>query len=270
MNQNNKQQKNDSFLSALGWSSFVSLALSPFLFIAPIFAGYLGGKKAKDTPWKAIAAVAIPAAIWWGVFVYLSTFQVKGTTLGILTFLGPITALGLFGGALLGIKGKGYNIAGIFLVGIGIGYIIPRAQAIDAIMQIMRPVKVQKTSSSTASCPKDLKKLYDAMMNYAQSWDDTLPPANSWGSAITDPMQAFADSSMLKCPNATQYGYAMNSAVGGKRLESIKNKATTPLLYDSSDLKLNANDDVKSLPVPGRHDGQNYIIYMDGHVDAKP
>lgn len=270
MNLNDKQLKSDSFLSALGWTSFVSLALSPFIFLAPIFAGYLGGKKAKDAPWKAILAVAIPAVVWWGVFLYLSTLQVKGTTLGILTFLAPITALGLFGGALLGVRGKGFNIAGIFFIGMGIGYITPRVQAINAIMQIMRPVKVSKTPQSAQSCPKDLKKLYAAMMNYAQSWDNTLPPANHWGSAITDPMQAFADPSLLKCPSAPQFGYAMNSALGGKRLDSIKNKATTPLLYDSSDLKMNATDAVTSLPVPGRHDGKNYIVYMDGHVASKP
>ena len=96
-------------------------------------------------------------------------------------------------------------------------------------------------------------------------------PADRWTTALTDPAQKIVEDSAVHCPavspgSNSQFGYAMNAALGGKRLKEIKAGATTPLFYDSSDLGANAHDNVTSLPVPGRHNGHNNVVYMDGHV----
>ena len=77
----------------------------------------------------------------------------------------------------------------------------------------------------------------------------------------------------LHCPEVShagesRYGYAMNPALGGKKLSDIPaaERATTAVYYDSSDLSLDAHAGLESLPSPGRHGGRNNVVYADGVV----
>jgi prepilin-type processing-associated H-X9-DG protein len=82
----------------------------------------------------------------------------------------------------------------------------------------------------------------------------------------------------LHCPAISnrqddKFGYAFNAELSarpmnGKPLKEMPNAATTPLLYDSTNLAKNAQDKTTSLPRPGRHSGRNNILYCDGHVAA--
>jgi prepilin-type processing-associated H-X9-DG protein len=266
---NVEKKRSGSFAEALLWTIFLSIAFCPFFFIGPFLAGLLGGRKANKNVFTALLAGLGPALIWALAFVLASHMEVKGVTLGTLVFFALPTALAILGGEITGSGSIGWKFAGIILFLAGVCTLLPRVEDVQNVLQIMRPVKTAQSKPGALTCPQTLHKLYDAMMNYAQAWDDTLPPADRWGTALTDSSEQFITPDKLNCPGARQFGYAMNSAIGGKRLEQIHDKAVTPLLFDSMNLSENAHDNTSSIPLTGRHEGKNYILYMDGHVAAR-
>jgi prepilin-type processing-associated H-X9-DG protein len=124
-------------------------------------------------------------------------------------------------------------------------------------------------SSRSKTCPENLKQLHKAVLLYADEWDGNLPPADHWMDLIK---KNVPDDKQLHCPSIdgqANFGYAMNAALGGKRWQEVKDAARTPLFYDSSDMQPNAHDAVTSLPSPGRHEGRNNVVYVDGRVSTK-
>ena len=133
---------------------------------------------------------------------------------------------------------------------------------------LAKQAETEKENKKT--CPDNLKQLHKAILIYADSWDNTLPPADKWMDLIKENVP---EDRLLRCPSVPNkpdnYGYAMNSALGGKRWKEVKDASTTPLFYDTTDLKANAHDEYKSLPTPGRHSGRNNVIFLDGHVGER-
>ena len=128
------------------------------------------------------------------------------------------------------------------------------------------------------TCPENLKGLYNAFTQYAEL-NDSLPPADKWEENM-DFTSRVPQDTWLHCPVVSnghddKFGYAYNTALGGKKLNlngkplsTFPDAAKTPLLYDSTNLGKNAQDPSASLPKPGRHGGRNNILYLDGHVEA--
>jgi hypothetical protein len=65
-----------------------------------------------------------------------------------------------------------------------------------------------------------------------------------------------------------QFGYAYYRPLGGVKEWAVQNPEEVPLVFDSSDLRWNANGDLSLLPDPPRWDGKNLIAFLDGHVKA--
>ena len=125
-------------------------------------------------------------------------------------------------------------------------------------------------------CPENLKSLYLAFEKYVEQ-DGSLPKAN-WlddsdltGKIVKDEWE--------HCPAVSnrhddKFGYAYNVALAGmslggkEKLKDLPKASETPLLYDSTHLAKNAADAVTSLPKPGRHNGANYILYLDGTIKS--
>jgi hypothetical protein len=133
---------------------------------------------------------------------------------------------------------------------------------------LLFPVFAQaRERARQAICLSNVKQLSLAMQMYAQDYDDRLPQRANW----MDSLELYVkNEAVLHCPSVrqdspTSYGYAFNSALGGKKRSKLPGLATTPALYDSSNLARNASDPVTSLPNPPRHLG-NVIGYADGHV----
>lgn len=72
------------------------------------------------------------------------------------------------------------------------------------------------------------------------------------------------------CTDTKAFGYAFNGKLSRAMFPDIKSPATLPFIYDSSNLRENANDAFASLPSPGRHDGKNNVLFADGKVKAQP
>ena len=78
----------------------------------------------------------------------------------------------------------------------------------------------------------------------------------------------------MRCPDVKSadpsgYGYAMNAHLGGKKLSAIPKREQTPLLFDSSDTKIDAHGGLELLPKPGRHQGRNNVLLANGAVEVR-
>lgn len=161
---------------------------------------------------------------------------------------------------------------GAVILVVGLFWFVPRARDIWQVVEQIRNAQTPYEPKKNKTCPENLKQLYNAVMLYADSWDNALPPAEIWMSAIRENVPK---DEWLHCPEVAgeggeQYGYAMNATLGSKRVLDIKDAAKTPLFYDSTDVKMDAHDFVNSLPKPGRHGGRNNILYLDGHIESVP
>jgi hypothetical protein len=63
-------------------------------------------------------------------------------------------------------------------------------------------------------------------------------------------------------------GYAYYRPLFGLNQDLIENLNEVPVVFDSSDMRWNANGDLSLLPDPPRWDGKNLIAFLDGHVKA--
>jgi hypothetical protein len=101
------------------------------------------------------------------------------------------------------------------------------------------------------------------------TWADLLAPYTS--PRIVDYKKDY--SLLFKSPHNRQgdgddqeYGYAYFRPLGGVQLSSISNSADVPVIFDSSDMRWNANGDLSLLPDPPRWKGTNLIAFLDTHV----
>lgn len=264
-----------SFGWALAWVLGLSIVLGWLPVIGPLIAGFVGGRAARRVG-VALGAALIPAVLWAGMLygVSHSEFKVGETHIfpGPLGFLAPVTACALLAGALAGAGGRGARSAGAVILTVGLFWFVPKARDVWQVVEQIRSAQAPYEPEKNKTCPENLKQLYNAVMLYADSWDNTLPPAEIWMTAIKENVPK---DEWLHCPEVAgaggeHYGYAMNAALGGKRVSDMKDAAKTPLFYDSTDVKVDAHDAVSSLPKPGRHGGRNNILYLDGHVESVP
>lgn len=170
---------------------------------------------------------------------------------------------------------------GLVLALLSVGAVVVQANNVQAVLEILQSIGLLKPRDNykpetNQTCPENLKKLYNAFEQYAE-FNDSLPSAADWG-ANTDFTSRIPQDEWLHCPlvsngHDTKFGYAYNDAIAGKKLnlkgkplKTMPNAATTPLLYDSTDLKKNAHDAFSSLPKPGRHSGRDNVLYLDGSV----
>ena len=108
--------------------------------------------------------------------------------------------------------------------------------------------------------------------------NDALPPGDNWNTN-EELVSKVRQNEWLHCPSVSnrtddKFGYALNEALLGKKLQGktlkeLPDAAKTPLLFDSSNLAVNAYGDLSLLPIPGRHQGKNNILYCDGHVENR-
>ena len=253
--------------------------------------GFVIGLRAQNTRRAIVAScvvgIVLLIAMLLGTLLLMRSLGVSGTLIPgqVLAFWIESEAA-LLCGVMLGrwrkqerdsvLLGAGLGLALLSLIAIGVQ--VKNAQAVLEILQLLGQLKPKDDykPETNQDCPENLKKLYNAFEQYAE-FNDSLPPAAAW-EANSDLTSRIPHDEWLHCPivssgHDTKFGYAYNDAVAGKRLnlkgkslKTLPNAATTPLLYDSTNLNKNAHDAFSSLPKPGRHSGRNNILYLDGNV----
>lgn len=136
----------------------------------------------------------------------------------------------------------------------------------------------RQSSQVNATCQQHMETLGAAFMAYAQKHDGNLPPAANWAESIKPYVQ---NAKAFRCPNDLTEGftsYAMNAALGGKKLQKLTDRNKRVLLYEaakSGDAPQGNGTDAYNVGHDeggfGRHGANfyrfNYYLFADGHVD---
>jgi prepilin-type processing-associated H-X9-DG protein len=117
----------------------------------------------------------------------------------------------------------------------------------------------------TTECLNNLRQLGTAILQYAQDHDEVLPHADKWCDKI---MPYMRNEQVLKCPESPdlECGYAFNAPLSGVALGKIDRPAETIIVFESDQGKKNSSGPPTAMPKPGRHNGGNNAVYVDGHA----
>lgn len=123
-----------------------------------------------------------------------------------------------------------------------------------------------KESAKRAMCLSNVKQLASALLMYQED-HGRLPHRDAWMSAAEKLVESGFETG-FRCPVVFRegYGYAFNSRLDRKDINTLVGPGSVPIVYESISLARNASDPVASLPNPARHDGGNAIAFADGSV----
>lgn len=112
-----------------------------------------------------------------------------------------------------------------------------------------------------------------ALRMYATDYEDHLPPASQWHSAVLPylPHQQTDQLKNFSCPEITStspggLGYAMNRRQSGLTTAHRNHETNEILLFETSNVIANANDAGETFTA--RHEGYGLAGFVDGHVRA--
>jgi len=120
----------------------------------------------------------------------------------------------------------------------------------------------------TMLCQENLKHLGMAMLMYAQDYEERLPPADRWGTALRPYVR---DEKFFHCPDAPggRYGYAFHRQLGGKRISEIWQPESVVMLFETKRRGADVADNGESW-VGARHGNFGHVVYLDGRVATSP
>jgi hypothetical protein len=133
-----------------------------------------------------------------------------------------------------------------------------------------------KQGSRKAASISHLKQISLAHSSYLADWDGFGPSAESWADRLRSyDLEApyfWSPHDERKLTSLDEfnegYGYAYFQPLEEVKEWAVQNPEEVPLVFDSSDMRWNANGDLSLLPDPPRWDGKNLIAFLDGHVKA--
>lgn len=139
---------------------------------------------------------------------------------------------------------------------------------------IMYPIyRAAMPASPRAGSVSNLRQLALGHEMYSVDFDGLGPSPETWADQI---MEYVRSEYVYRSPHIDEpmeerkekFGFAYYRPLGGIDLEEVMNAEEVPLVFDSSDLRWNANGDLSLLPDPPRWDGKNLIAFLDTHVKA--
>ncbi|HZT44333.1 MAG TPA: hypothetical protein VFA07_19360 [Chthonomonadaceae bacterium] len=264
----------------------IALAVTVVMTVGLFVVGYLVGARARNRITAGSVLALIALCVLFGLLVATWHNRIGPVVTWEALLFASALDIALLGGFFMGgaraggalTRANAVGLLVLLLLAADLATAYARAEKVrQAAHDLGLDVRVTKIEPPTnQGCAQNLQKLYFAFSQYAQDWG-SLPPADNWddNEELTGKVQR---NEWLHCPAVSKgtddkYGYAYNTEVAGrslngKPLKDLPNAAKTPLLYDSSNLAKNAHDAMTSLPKPGRHEGKDYILYCDGHVEA--
>ncbi|MCC6730703.1 MAG: hypothetical protein IT208_15325 [Chthonomonadales bacterium] len=138
------------------------------------------------------------------------------------------------------------------------------------LLSIMGPLRA---TAQSMRCQGNLHRLARGLAMYADDYGDRYPAASRW----MDGVAPYVEEDRTRCPSRPEsggYGYAMSTALAGRRKARVLEPEKAPLVYDSTRMGRSAADAFASLPKPGRHRARpargkparrgDWVAYADG------
>lgn len=127
-------------------------------------------------------------------------------------------------------------------------------------------VKKAQGNAQKASCLSNLKQTSLAMLMYACDYDGAYPTPNNWN----EPLKPYIRTGeSLWCPavEGDLPSYAVNAGLVGRNDNTLKEKESTVMFFDSTPGKKIVGG-VELLPAEPRHEGCQNIAFADGHAKS--
>lgn len=117
-------------------------------------------------------------------------------------------------------------------------------------------------------CTSHMKQLCLAALMYTQDNGQKLPTA-AWPDQLAKYVR---NPRFYACPGAPEQtiGYALNAAVAGAELTSVKAPAETILFFEADVAQKPASGGADLLTSGARHGGEVVVGFVDGHVTTMP
>lgn len=118
-----------------------------------------------------------------------------------------------------------------------------------------------------STCMTNMKVVSTSILQYAQDWDETFPPAQHWADSAAKHILPANVPHVFHCPSASSpYSYVYNLALDHLREDRLENPSEIPMLYEGDSRQFNTFGDGKTPPQLERHYGFSNIAFADGHV----
>jgi prepilin-type processing-associated H-X9-DG protein len=218
-----------------------------------------------------VIAAARAAALSPSMPAKTSGMAISSLVLGVLGMCGVTAVAGVILGILALVKinrsggrlsGRGLAIAGICVSGFMLLVSIPMTAAM-----VLPALAKAKSKAQTINCVNNVKQLSLGMMMYANGNSNAYPLADGWCDAIRNQVGAVQ---VFRCPSDSQgsrSAYAFNTNLSGVSLSSVKNPATTVLIFEC-DGGWNVSGGSETVVRNPRH-GQRLVVgFADGHVES--
>jgi prepilin-type processing-associated H-X9-DG protein len=130
-------------------------------------------------------------------------------------------------------------------------------------------LKCAREVAEMRACTRNMRHIGEALVLYAQDYDEHFPPAAAWAVGASRYLQPGDTSKQenFHCPANTRnaYGYALNAALAQCDTRQIANPSETVLLFESGSADRNAVGSSRDV-VWGRHPTGASFCLADGHA----
>ncbi len=154
-------------------------------------------------------------------------------------------------------------VIGIVVGATGCGCLVLLALIMMA-AAIFYPIFVRaREKAQQVQCISNQRLIALAVMQYIADHHDAFPPAFRWTDLVRPYLR---DEMSLRCPSARNLtcGYAFYQPLSGRKVKTVSQPYSTPMLFDSAKGQPNHADKGQSLAF--RHLGGAAVAFADGHV----
>lgn len=163
------------------------------------------------------------------------------------------------------LKGKAIAVAGIVVSAVSMIFVLFTAFLMALLMPALARARMQAKTSVSMN---QARQICLAMMMYCEENGGRLPPVNNWTAALAP---YIGDKKILESPFAPHTGlvWAMNRHLDGRKLNDIRQPATTVLIFEA---RIGGPPSGGRELLPHRPRGRRgYVIgFLDGHVELVP
>ncbi len=117
------------------------------------------------------------------------------------------------------------------------------------------------------TCNENMRILSRALLDYADDWDDTFPPANQWYTEGRAFLGSEKKIGVIRCPaSSSPYTYALNISLGKGLLYKRDNWQDIVMLFECDATGPDAYGNKDIITPEKRHPGDLNFAFLDGHV----